>query len=149
MQPPTRRVSVDHDKNGDGLPETIVRGTISTILDGERIGDAEFSVAFLSSQRMRALNRRLFGHDRATDVIAFGLPHPGLVVGDIYLCPSVARRTARELKESEQEEMVRLIVHGTLHALGYEHPSGDERCSSDMWRMQEDYLKSVLRRGCA
>jgi len=149
MQQPTRRVSVDYDKKAEGLPVNLVRRAISTILDGERIGAAEFSVAFLSSQRMRALNRRLFGHDRATDVIAFGLPHPGLIVGDIYLCPSVARRAARELKESEREEMVRLIVHGTLHALGYEHPSGDERCSSDMWRMQEDYLNSVLRRGCA
>ena len=149
MQPPTRRVSVDYDNKADGLPVNLVRRAISTILDGERVGAAEFSVAFLSSQRMRALNRRLFGHDRATDVIAFGLPHPGLIVGDICVCPSVARRAAGELNESEQEEMVRLIVHGTLHALGYEHPSGDERCSSDMWRRQEDYLNSVLRRGCA
>lgn len=145
MQRPTRRVSVDYANESDGLAAAIVRRAISTVLDGESIEAADFSVTFLSGQRMRALNRRLFGHDRATDVIAFGLPHPGLVVGDIYLCPSVARRAARELQVSEQEEMVRLIVHGTLHTLGYQHPSGDERCGSDMWRMQEDYLNCVMR----
>ena len=68
-----------------------------------------------------------------------------MIVGDIYICPSVARRAARELKATEQEEMVRLIVHGTLHALGYEHPSGDDRCRSKMWRIQEEYLSSILR----
>ena len=145
MRPPTHRVSVEFASKADGLPVATVRRAISTVLDGEGIEGAEFSVAFFSGQRMRALNRRLFGHDRATDVIAFGLPHPGLVVGDIYICPSMARRAARELKESEQEEMVRLIVHGTLHALGYEHPYGDERCRSEMWRLQEGYLRDILR----
>jgi probable rRNA maturation factor len=145
MQAPTLRVSVDSASTAAGLPVAIVRSVIATTLDGESVGAAEFSVAFLSGQRMRALNRRLFGHDRATDVIAFGLPHPGLVVGDIYICPSVARRAARELKQSEQAEMVRLIVHGTLHTLGYEHPSGDDRCRSDMWRIQENYVNSILR----
>lgn len=145
MRTPTRKVSVDCTGEDGSVPAAVVRRTIYTVLDGENIGAAEFSVTFLSSQRMRALNRRWFGHDRATDVIAFGLPHLGLVVGDIHICPSVARRSARELKESEQEEMVRLLVHGALHALGYEHQSGDKRYSSDMWRIQEEYVKEILR----
>ena len=145
MQPATLRVSVDSASKTDGISVAIVRRVIATVLEGEGVGAAEFSVAFLSVQRMRALNRRLFGHDRATDVIAFGMPHPGLVVGDIYICPSVARRAARELEASAQEEMVRLIVHGTLHALGHEHPSGDGRCQSEMWHKQEDYMNSSLR----
>ena len=145
MQPPTLRVSVDSASKADGLPVALVRRVIATVVNGEGVGAAEFSVTFLSGQRMRALNRRSFGRDCATDVIAFSLPHPGLVVGDIYICPSVARRIARELKEPEQEEMVRLIVHGILHALGHEHPSGDDRCQSEMWRKQEDYLNSSLR----
>lgn len=145
MQAAARKVSVEVASKADCLPVAIVRKAITTVLDGEAVGDAEFSVTFLSGQRMRALNRKLFGRDHATDVIAFGMPHPGLLVADIYICPSVARRAARELKESERAEMVRLIVHGSLHALGYDHPSGDDRCRSKMWRMQESYLDKVLR----
>jgi len=145
MQTRTRKVSVDYANKDDGLPAALVRRAVVAVLEGEGVGAAEISVTFLSGQRMRVLNRHLFGRDRATDVIAYDLPHPGITVGDIYLCPSVARRTARELNESEKEEMIRLVVHGTLHTLGYEHPVGEDRCLSEMWSLQEEYLKTVLR----
>jgi probable rRNA maturation factor len=115
------------------------------VLDGENVSVADVSVTFVSGQRMRALNRRALGRDRATDVIAFSLPHPGRVVGDVYVCPSVARRNARQFGISEREEVLRLIVHGTLHVLGYEHPEGKERTVSTMWRLQERYLSQLSR----
>lgn len=145
MPRPTRRICVECTPNANGLSQAIVKRVVSTVLDGENTGSAEFSVTFLSAQRMRALNRRLFGADRATDVIAFGLPHPDVLVGDIYVCPSVARRSARDLKLSESEELLRLVVHGTLHSLGYDHPSGAKRSSSKMWRKQERYLKTITK----
>jgi probable rRNA maturation factor len=137
-------VSVDCQQDVDGLSRSLVSRAISAVLDGEDAGDAEFSVAFLSGQRMRALNRRLFDRDRATDVIAFGLRHANMLVGDIYICPSVARRSAIELRVPEQEELLRLVVHGTLHSLGYDHPSGDNIYDSEMWSVQEDYLRQVI-----
>ncbi len=94
----------------------------------------------MSSERVRDLNRQHFGRDSTTDVIAFALPHPGLLVGDIYVCPAVARATASETGISEEEELLRLVVHGTLHVLGYEHPEGAERRLSLMWRVQEGYV---------
>lgn len=106
----------------------------------------EISVTFLSGQRMRALNRRALQRDRATDVIAFRLPHPGRLVGDMYICPSVARRSARELGITEEQELVRLVIHGTLHVLGYEHPDGTDRTMSTMWRLQERYMAQLDRR---
>jgi len=93
---------------------------------------------------MRTLNRKTFGRDRATDVIAFGLPHDGVITGDIYVCPAVARRAARELEVSEREELIRLVVHGTLHVLGYDHPEDESRYQSAMWRRQERLLRSAL-----
>lgn len=92
---------------------------------------------------MRALNRRTFDVDRVTDVIAFPLPHPGLVAGDVYICPSVARRSALQLKISQHEEIIRLVIHGTLHVLGYDHPTGHRRMVSVMWRQQERYLSRI------
>jgi probable rRNA maturation factor len=127
------------------VPRAIVRDAVVTVLDGEQTGPADISVTFLSSQRMRALNRRTFGVDRATDVIAFALPHPGQVVGDVYVCPSVARRAALRLGVTPREELMRRVVHGTLHVLGYDHPAGQERTVSLMWRVQERYVGGIER----
>ncbi len=92
---------------------------------------------------MRGLNRRALGRDRATDVIAFRLPHLDQLIGDIYICPSVARRAAREAGVSEREEILRLVVHGVLHVLGHEHPEGARRVASPMWRRQERYVERL------
>ena len=129
------------------LPVATVRRAVVGVLNGEGVGAAEVSVTFLSGQRMRALNRRTFGSDRATDVIAFSLPHPGRVVGDVYLCSGVADRSARRLNVSREEELLRLVVHGTLHVLGYEHPDGERRALSLMWRVQERYVRELSTEG--
>ncbi len=115
------------------------------MLNGEGAGPALVNVTFLSSQRMRALHRRTLGSDRSTDVISFGLSHDGLIVGDIYICPPVARRVARDAGIPASEEILRLVVHGVLHVLGYDHPPGglEERSRSRMWHRQEHYLADL------
>lgn len=125
------------------LDDRTVQAAVSAVLDGEAAGDAAVSVTFLSGPAMRGLNRRTFGRDRATDVIAFPLAHPGRVVGDIYICPSVARRGAEAAGIAPREELLRLVVHGTLHVLGYEHPADDGRETSAMWRCQERYVTAL------
>jgi len=64
-------------------------------------------------------------------------------VGDVYICPAVAREHARALRIPPREELIRLVVHGTLHALGYEHPEGEGRTRSAMWRRQERYVEAL------
>jgi probable rRNA maturation factor len=113
------------------------------VLARERAGPAAIEVTMLSSQAMRALNRRALGRDRATDVIAFGMRHGDTLVGDVYVCPAVARRSATRLGVSPSEEVLRLVVHGTLHALGYRHPEGPGRSRSVMWRRQERYVTAL------
>lgn len=120
-----------------------VRAVVRRVLAGERVRAAMMSVTHLSAQRMRALNRRTFGRDRATDVIAFGMQHGRFRVGDVYVCPSVATRTARQYGITVREEMIRLLVHGTLHAVGHDHPGGDARLASPMWRRQERYVRRL------
>ncbi len=130
-----------------GIGPAAVRHAVERVLAGERCGAAAVSVTFLSTQRMRALNRRTFGRDRATDVIAFGLSHDARVVGDVYIAPDVARRAARERGITPREELVRLVVHGTLHVLGYDHPEGAGRTRSPMWARQERYVDRVMGEG--
>lgn len=123
------------------LPDTLVRRVVGGVLAGERRG-AEVSVTFLGRDAMRRLNAEYKGVDRPTDVIAFPLAGPdGRLVGDVYVCPWVARREAAARGVPVREELVRLVVHGTLHVLGWDHPDDDDRTRSPMWRRQERYVE--------
>ena len=116
-------------------------------LRAERVKDAMLSITFVGRAAMSELNRRYLGHHGPTDVISFGLGRQGRrgpVVGDIYICPEIARANARRQGVSSHEELLRLVVHGTLHILGYHHPEGSSRTESSMWRRQERILDRVI-----
>ncbi len=116
---------------------------VRAVLRGERRAGT-FSVTFVGRDRMRSLHRRYKGHSRATDVLAFGLPLPdGGLAGDVYVCVWQARRQARAFRVAAREEMLRLVVHGTLHVLGWDHPDDETRDRSAMWRRQERYVRSL------
>ncbi len=123
-----------------------MRRVVGAVLDGEGAGEAVFSVTFMGPGRMRALNRRAFGRNRVTDVIAFELPLVEGAGGDVYLCPAAARASAGALGVPAREELVRLLVHGTLHALGYDHPEDGRRTRCAMWRRQERYVRALSSR---
>ena len=105
------------------------------------------SITFVGRAAISRLNRRYLGHEGATDVISFGLDRIGkrdAVLGDIYICVDVARENARRQRIPAGEELLRLVVHGTLHIVGHDHPAGDTRTSSPMWQRQERILGRIL-----
>jgi probable rRNA maturation factor len=113
---------------------------VETVLRRER-RDADLSIAFVGAARMRRLNAQWKGADRATDVLAFSLSGPdGRLTGDVYVCPAVAKGEAELRDIGLADELLRLVIHGTLHVLGYDHPEGEGRTRSAMWRRQERYL---------
>jgi probable rRNA maturation factor len=116
---------------------------VTRVLEGER-RDALVSVTFLGRDAMRRLNAEHKGRDVPTDVLAFAMTDgTGRAVGDVYVCPWVAAREARARGVSLREELIRLLVHGTLHALGCTHPEGEGRTRSPMWRRQERYVGAL------
>jgi probable rRNA maturation factor len=123
------------------LATATVRRVVHSVLRAER-RDADVSITFLGAITMRRLNDEFLGHDQPTDVISFGLAGPdGRLAGDVYLCRAVAARNARRHGVPLRQELVRLVIHGTLHVLGYDHPDGDRRTRSPMWQRQERYVK--------
>lgn len=130
-----------------GLASARVTAIARATLAGEKVRDAMLSITFVSNAAMARLNTRHLGHAGATDVIAFGFAGSGKgspVVGDIYIAPAVARANAIENGVPIREELARLVVHGTLHVLGYEHPAAGSRMKSPMWKRQERILARVL-----
>lgn len=127
-----------------------VESLVQMTLRAERIADAVISVTFLSTRAMARMNREQLGHSGATDIITFELTRPHAdapVTGDMYICPDIARANARAWGVPVREELARLVIHGTLHTLGLEHPDGDDRLGSPMWCAQEKYLRAAVRRG--
>jgi probable rRNA maturation factor len=121
------------------------------VLASEKARHAMLSITFVTNGRIRALNRRHLRRAGLTDVIAFGFRRAGRtapIVGDVYIAADVARRSAKANGVPLAEELTRLVVHGALHVLGYDHPEGRTRTRSAMWRRQERLvarLKSTTR----
>jgi probable rRNA maturation factor len=121
--------------------ERVVRRTLLA----QAAGDADISLALVSDDKISQLNHTYLDHQGPTDVISFPMQQPGgPLVGDIYVGIDQAKRQASELGVPLREELLRLAIHGTLHALGWEHPEEDDRAHSEMYRRQEEILSSYL-----
>ena len=106
---------------------------------------AELSVLMITADHMRQLNSKFAGDDYATDVLAFPMMEEdedegGLLLGDVVVCPEVAASNATKLGHSLAGEIDNLVVHGTLHLLGYDHETELER--ERMNRRSRDILDS-------
>jgi probable rRNA maturation factor len=116
------------------------------VLMAEGVPRAMLSITLVSARAMARLNREHLAHRGPTDVITFALGDDGsgTLMADIYICPEVARTQARELGVGVREELARLVVHGTLHACGWDHPVDGAREASPMWKRQELLLSRWL-----
>ena len=106
---------------------------LEKLLQGLGLPEAELSVLFIGDRAMRTLNHAWRNRDKTTDVLSFPLregrfPHiqPDML-GDIVISVPVAVRQADEAGHSLTVELERLLVHGLLHLLGYDHEQGLER----------------------
>ena len=107
------------------------------ILRGLGLDGAELSVVLVADREMRTLNRRWRGRDRPTDVLSFAQREgrggaPDGLLGDVVISVDTARRQARQRGETLGREADRLLIHGLLHLLGYDH----ERSAAEARRMQ-------------
>lgn len=111
------------------------------ILDRE---NAALSVAFLSPREMRALNSRYLRRNYATDVLSFSYDEVRMegrpFLGEIVIAPQVAVLHASRYGVPPEKEMRKLLVHGILHLLGYNH----ETDRGEMNRLQARLLRKKL-----
>lgn len=130
-----------------GLTDTQIRRTIETVLRvaGER--DTSVTVHMVGERRIRTLNAKYRNKDVATDVLSFPLTtavafSPEKELGDIFLCPEYLRRQARRFHVSHLEECTRMLIHGTLHLLGYDHIQ--KKDAKVMLPLQERLVQKML-----
>ncbi|KPK99818.1 MAG: hypothetical protein AMJ91_06125 [candidate division Zixibacteria bacterium SM23_73_3] len=110
--------------------------------------DSSVDVILVDDKFMRRLNKKFTNKDKTTDVLSFGMredksdaiEYPSL--GDIYVSLDQAKRQAVEYKIGFEEEVARLVTHGLLHLLGYDHASKKEE--TIMRKKEEGYLEKLL-----
>jgi probable rRNA maturation factor len=119
------------------------RELVELTMKSENVRDALVSIAFVGRTTISRYNEQYLRHSGPTDVISFGMgrDHPGApVIGDIYICPDVAKASARSFGTLFREEIERLVIHGSLHVAGHDHPEDESRVKSPMWKKQERIL---------
>ncbi len=112
--------------DGEEAADWCSRAACAALAGAGRNGPAEISVLLGSDAEIRALNRRFRGRDKATNVLSFpagAAPWPGgpPPLGEIALAGSTVRREAAEQQKTLRDHLCHLVVHGTLHLLGFDH----------------------------
>ncbi len=107
---------------------------------------AELSILLVDHEHIRRLNARFAGDDYATDVLSFPMMEDEevtLLLGDVVICPEIARNNAAKVGHDIDTELQTLLVHGTLHLLGYDHDDEEEKAR--MNKRQHEILASFHR----
>ena len=137
-------VHVNRVDSGEAVTHDDVIRAVTAVAEVEDVKGGEISITFLDAAAIAALNETHLARQGPTDVIAFNLGAPRTPLGDIYICPDSARESAAEYGVDLREELLRLVVHGMLHVVGYDHPEGADREESEMYSVQEELLSRIL-----
>ncbi len=120
---------------------------VERILRCRELEDKEISIVFVSDDYIRNLNSKYRGIDKATDVLSFSqmddeseglVPQP---LGDIVISVEKAKENAESFSVTLQEEILRLLIHGTMHLLGYDHEEESER---NVMEKEEEVILNYL-----
>lgn len=122
-----------------------LRRVTQSVLELAGHPSADLSLTLVGKTRMRRLNRTYRQRDYATDVLAFPMQDGSRLVstflGDVVICLPVALTQASRFGNTSNEEILRLLIHGTLHLLGYDHETTEQEAK----RMRRKEL-AILRR---
>ncbi len=126
-----------------------VKNIAKQILLGLDLADAELSVSLVGDAEIHALNKQWRHKDKPTDVLSFahaeaGMPGPSHHLGDVVVSMDTAAVQAERIGHSLEDEVVRLLIHGVLHLVGYDHVHGGVQ-ARNMKREEERLLLACCK----
>ncbi len=130
--------------------EGFLRRVAEKVLKGENKKDSELSIALIGQGKMRKLNKKYRGKNRVTDVLAFGenpkskIQNPKFItgLGEIVICLREVKKNAKRYETIFEKELAKVLIHGILHLLGYEHEKSEEEAKK--MRDKENYYLSQI-----
>lgn len=112
------------------------RGLAEIVLAGERKKTTELSISFASQTEIKKLNNKYRKKNRPTDILSFTYKNSG----EIVICPAVVKKNAKKFNTSFKKELNRVLIHGVLHVLGYDHERNKKKAEK-MEKKTNYYLK--------
>ena len=138
------------------IDEEFLKKIAQKVLEGENKKASELSIASVGQGRIRELNKRYRGKNRVTDVLAFPnkdynppttssqLSVGPLGLGEIVICLREVKKNAKRFSSTFEKELARVLIHGILHLLGYDHEKSDAQAKK-MEEKQNYYLKLFFK----
>lgn len=109
------------------------------VLKGEKKRIAELSIALVGQKLIKKLNKKYRRRNKATDVLSFSGE-----LNEIVICPEEVKKNAKRFNSAFEKELVRVLIHGVLHLLGYTHEATKKEAKK-MTKKQESYLKLFFK----
>ena len=132
------------------VTEARLESVARRVLEAEGVGAAELSVTVTDDETVRSLNREYAGEDAVTDVLSFSQregeefaapPGGAPLLGEVVIAYPTALRQAQEHGHPADAEVARLLIHGILHLLGYDHAQPEEE--RRMRAREEELVEAV------
>lgn len=113
--------------------EKFLKKIAEKALKGENKKEKDLSVALVGNERIKALNKKYLGKNKATDVLAFS----GNGLGEILICVKEVKKNSKKFKSDFKKEIARVLIHGILHLLGYDHEKS--KIEAEKMKKKEEY----------
>jgi len=154
-------ISYEDDSYQETAPEALVETRVFAVLEALDVEPCELSVSFVGDAQMQELNRTYRDKDESTDILSFvqdddvadfcwpqlafaddsAPPVELRVLGDMVISIDTLKRNAQSFSVEVDEELFRLLIHGLLHLLGFDHASND--ATEPMLVQQEQLLMKL------
>jgi probable rRNA maturation factor len=147
MQEKKHKLELDVQYADTRLEASITPAMIERWVQASLLGPAELAIRFVDAAEGQQLNRDYRGKDYATNVLTFAynegaeLEDDEPTQADIVLCTDVLQREAEEQKKTVEEHVAHLVVHGVLHAQGFDHENDEE--AEEMEQLERDIMEAL------
>ncbi len=136
------------------VDDVFLKKIVKIVLRGEKINEESgLSVVFVGFKRMLEINKKYRGKNRATDVLSFSdaevLEEFKFIsqkkireLGEIIICPNEVKKNVKQSGLSFEEELSKVLIHGVLHLLGYNHEQNEKEAKT-MKAKEEYYSRKI------
>lgn len=121
-----------------------IKEFLEDVIKGRNMIPGDVVFIFSRDKTVRKINREFLKHDYNTDVISFDFNENNFINGEVYISVDTVRRNSVKYNTSLYEEIIRVLIHGTLHLLGYTDGSKEERII--MFDYQERLVEEIKKK---